>query len=214
MVNQILGFDFRVADWPGITAWWDEPRRAHYLLRPEVPWVASVDSAVLPSVFDFGNALNSPATGFAISRLIPEGMHQQAFGLWRDLGAMQQAVSRQSLPKDATYMSIALTVIGDDLPATQWAWDDLLEERTNPPTVSQGWKLLGYDVADRSLLSGLSNCGYDGDEKPILTKTWPDKLNEVGLLRDLNDAMEFKDVTNRRVPEHAPFLFFGLYELS
>lgn len=214
MVNQILGFDFRVADWPGITAWWDEPRRAHYLLRPEVPWVASVDSAVLPSVFDFGNALNSPATGFAISRLIPEGMHQQAFGLWRDLGAMQQAVSRQSLPKDATYMSIALTVIGDDLPATQWAWDDLLEERTNPPTVSQGWKLLGYDVADRSLLSGLSNCGYDGDEKPILTKTWPDKLNEVGLLRDLNDAMEFKDVTNRRVPEHAPFLVFGLYELS
>ena len=214
MVNQILGFDFRVADWPGITAWWDEPRRAHYLLRPEVPWVASVDSAVLPSVFDFGNALNSPATGFAISRLIPEGMHQQAFGLWRDLGAMQQAVSRQSLPKDATYMSIALTVIGDDLPATQWPWDDLLEERTNPPTVSQGWKLLGYDVADRSLLSGLSNCGYDGDEKPILTKTWPDKLNEVGLLRDLNDAMEFKDVTNRRVPEHAPFLVFGLYELS
>jgi len=214
VVNQILGFDFRVADWPGITAWWDEPRRAHYLLRPEVPWVASVDSAVLPSVFDFGNALNSPATGFAISRLIPEGMHQQAFGLWRDLGAMQQAVSRQSLPKDATYMSIALTVIGDDLPATQWAWDDLLEERTNPPTVSQGWKLLGYDVADRSLLSGLSNCGYDGDEKPILTKTWPDKLNEVGLLRDLNDAMEFKDVTNRRVPEHAPFLVFGLYELS
>ena len=214
MVNQILGFDFRVADWPGITAWWDEPRRAHYLLRPEVPWVASVDSAVLPSVFDFGNALNSPATGFAISRLIPEGMHQQAFGLWRDLGAMQQAVSRQSLPKDATYMSIALTVIGDDLPATQWAWDDLLEERTNPPTVSQGWKLLGYDVADRSLLSGLSNCGYDGDEKPILTKTWPDKLNEVGLLRDLNDAMEFKDVTNRHVPEHAPFLVFGLYELS
>jgi len=214
VVNQILGFDFRVADWPGITAWWDEPRRAHYLLRPEVPWVASVDSAVLPSVFDFGNALNSPATGFAISRLIPEGMHQQAFGLWRDLGAMQQAVSRQSLPKDATYMSIALTVIGDDLPATQWAWDDLLEERTNPPTVSQGWKLLGYDVADRSLLSGLSNCGYDGEEKPILTKTWPDKLNEVGLLRDLNDAMEFKDVTNRRVPEHAPFLVFGLYELS
>ena len=107
MVNQILGFDFRVADWPGITAWWDEPRRAHYLLRPEVPWVASVDSAVLPSVFDFGNALNSPATGFAISRLIPEGMHQQAFGLWRDLGAMQQAVSRQSLQGRDLYVNRA-----------------------------------------------------------------------------------------------------------
>jgi hypothetical protein len=116
------------------------------------------------------------------------------------LGGMHQAVSRQSLPSDATYISIAITVIGDDLPATQRPWDDLVEERTNPPTISQRWKLLGYDVADRSLLSGLSNCGYDGDEKPILTKTWSDKVNEVGLLRDLNDAMEFTDVTNRRFP--------------
>ena len=207
VISEILGFDIRVVVSPGIARRWGALRRKHYLLRPDVPWVASADSAVFSSIFDFGNTLNGADE--ALTRLIPENVHQQALGLWCDLDAMQQTASRLSLPEGAVFMAIAITAL-EEFPRAEGPWDDLLEERTNPETVNQRWRLLGYDVADRFLLSGLSNCGYDGDEKATFTIAWSGKLNEVGLLSDLNDAAEFKNATNRRVPEHAPFSVFGL----
>jgi hypothetical protein len=72
------------------------------------------------------------------------------------------------------------------------------------------WVFLGYDVTD-SMYSGLVNCGYTEDEKPILQETWVPRLNEYGLLRNLEDAVEFKEMTNKRVPEHAPFFVYKLF---
>ena len=212
MISQILGFDIRVVDSPDTASRWGEERRKHYLLRPEAPWVASVDSAVFPSIVDFWNTLNGPDE--ALIRLIPDNVHQQALGLWCDLDEMRQTALRLSLPDGAAFMPIAITVFGDDLPRAERPWDDLLDERTNPERVNQRWKLLGYDIAGPFLLSGLSNCGYDGDEKATFTRAWSGKLNEVGLLSDLNDAVEFKNATNRRVPEHTPFSVFGLYDVG
>jgi hypothetical protein len=88
-----------------------------------------------------------------------------------------------------------------------------LKDGTDPRTLGDGWDLLGYDVATPFLLSGLSNCGYNEQQKNALSRLWLGKLNKVGLLTDLDDAVAFTEVTNRRVPEHAPFLVFGLYEL-
>lgn len=211
---MILGFDIRIVDGPGIAARWDESRRARYLLRPEVPWVASVDSAVFPSPFDFGNRLNDPDSASVVLRLSPRDVHQQSVGLWSDLEEMDHAFARQELPDGTVCMRTAIVVCSDDFPITQRPWDDLADEPTSPGIVNPEWRLLGYDVATPFLLSGLSNCGYHAGEKASLALEWADTLNHVGLCRDLGDAGQFRDVTTRRLPQHAPFLVFGLYDLG
>lgn len=72
------------------------------------------------------------------------------------------------------------------------------------------WRFLGFDIADPST-SGLSNCGYRPDEHDALAAQWAARINEHHLIPDLNDAFEFRRMTNARVPEHAPFFVIGLW---
>jgi hypothetical protein len=76
------------------------------------------------------------------------------------------------------------------------------------------WSLLGYDVADGALTSGLSNCGYDPSERPSLRRDWAGELNEHHLFEDPAAARAFRDVTDARVPEHAPFLVYCLLRID
>jgi hypothetical protein len=73
------------------------------------------------------------------------------------------------------------------------------------------WERLGYDVADSSLISGLSNCGYTPQEAGVLRPAWSRRLNKHHLFEEMQPASEFSQLTNRRVPEHAPFYVYGLY---
>lgn len=72
------------------------------------------------------------------------------------------------------------------------------------------WPVLGYDVADEWLVSGLVNCGYAREEKQRLSKVWIVSLTRHGLFRDANAAIDFVKVANERVPEHAPFFVYEL----
>jgi len=74
-------------------------------------------------------------------------------------------------------------------------------------------KLLGYDVADQVMTSGLSNCGYTDEEKRRLRPTWGGLLNEHHLFDQVDLASEFRRITAERVQEHAPFFVFGIYML-
>ena len=76
-----------------------------------------------------------------------------------------------------------------------------------------GWQLLGYDIADDVQISGLSNCGYSPEELASLRPTWQPRINEHGLIDTLNHALEFVDITDKRVEEHAPFYVFGIYQI-
>jgi hypothetical protein len=73
------------------------------------------------------------------------------------------------------------------------------------------WSFLGFDVADGSLVSGLSNCGYTQADIEPLSRQWGPTLNEHHLFVGLDDASRFRDLADRRVTEHAPFFIFGLY---
>jgi hypothetical protein len=75
-------------------------------------------------------------------------------------------------------------------------------------------RLLGYDVADHGLLSGLSNCGYSAADAVALTARWAPQLNDWHLFDDPEAAAGFAAMTDQRVPEHAPFVVYGLYELA
>jgi hypothetical protein len=76
------------------------------------------------------------------------------------------------------------------------------------------YDLLGYDVADYDLLGGLTNCGYTSGEAASLAPVWAPLLNEWHLFGKPEDATAYAAVTAERVPEHAPFFAYGIYQLS
>jgi hypothetical protein len=83
---------------------------------------------------------------------------------------------------------------------------------TEPAQPAKDWTLLGYDVADFPF-SGLSNCGYTPEDSDRLRPTWGPTLNEHHLFRDPEPAFAFLELTNTRVPAHAPFHLYSLYRL-
>ncbi len=76
------------------------------------------------------------------------------------------------------------------------------ETEAFPP---DGWCLLGYDVCDESMLSGLMDCAYFPEEAERLGRLWSSRLNRWHLIEKEHDAEEFRVLTDTRVPEHAPF---------
>lgn len=77
--------------------------------------------------------------------------------------------------------------------------------------VEPGWRLLGFDIADGTAISGLSNCGYQEDEADALRDAWAPRLNEHGLFVEVHDALAFRAVTDARVREHAPFAVYAIW---
>jgi len=82
-----------------------------------------------------------------------------------------------------------------------------------PSEPAEGWELLGYDVSDDWLLSGLTNCGYRQEELEPTRQKWSSRLNRHHLFDAITDAAAFRQVTNERVPEHAPFNVFSVYRV-
>jgi hypothetical protein len=68
-------------------------------------------------------------------------------------------------------------------------------------------------VADSGFWSGLSNCGYSEEDRARLRPEWQSKINDFGLLKSEQDAIIFKEMTDARVPEHAPFWVYKLSRL-
>ncbi|MCA9492630.1 MAG: hypothetical protein KC621_22005 [Myxococcales bacterium] len=98
---------------------------------------------------------------------------------------------------------------------TQWRGPgepELAAGPTWPMVPDTGWRRLGWDVVDNVFPSGLSNCMYAA-EVVLDWREWAARLNEHHLFDELPDAFAFRDATNRRVPEHAPFAVMGLYEV-
>ncbi|KAB2892720.1 MAG: hypothetical protein F9K28_11280 [Bacteroidetes bacterium] len=80
-----------------------------------------------------------------------------------------------------------------------------------PSGLEKNWMFLGYDVSDKYLLSGLTNCGYKPEEISLLKNKWKNHLNKYHLFDDPESATQFTNIANQRVPEHAPFNVYGLY---
>jgi hypothetical protein len=81
-------------------------------------------------------------------------------------------------------------------------------------SVDEEVDFLGYDIADASLTSGLSNTAYTEEERARLAPVWAPRLNRFHLFDEAEHALEFKAVSDARVPEHAPFFVYGIYRIS
>jgi len=190
--GTLVGFDLREAR----SSTWTGEKRSLYLLRDDITRPLSVDPMVWPSCF-------------------PEVERTEWRGVldhWSDLAVMFDAAARARIDQQVSRL-IATEVMLEMLAAEVRAeWLSKHLEETSPSRLGPEWTLLGYDVADQWLLSGLSNCGYVRSERAGLQPKWAQRLNGHHLFRDPADAFAFAEVTNHRVPEHAPFFVYGLLE--
>jgi hypothetical protein len=163
---------------------WTADRRARHLLRRDVPSVRSVD----PLVWERPPGLPpSPE---------PEG-------LWLNLPDLLAAA--RALDQAGTVV-VRITALGED--------EETPEGLDLVGSAFERCDLLGYDVADYDLLGGLTNCGYTPEEAESLAPVWVPLLNEWHLFGKPEAATAYAAVTAQRVPEHAPFFGYGIYQLG
>jgi hypothetical protein len=207
----VLGFDARQAD----PAPWDEGRRTRFLLRLDVLQPLSIDRMVWPSVFDLHPELAPPYVG--------------PYGYWEDLGDLRRHVDASRATLGDAWLA-AFAVVTTVCAADEWtALDGFLRgihpdgtpgehpsSVAHPAAVEESWSFLGYDVADLGGISGLANCGFLPEREDIaaLRDRWAPRLNSVHLFGDLGAAREFKEFSNRRVPEHAPFFVLEIWRVG
>ena len=197
--ERIIGFDIREM-WLDPEGFWPAARREMFLLRTTVAKPLAADPLVWPPAL----WADRVAAGlFPIEHLADlYGSIDEARRALLGPPARTQPASEVAVTR--------LIGVGAFRGLSGWPTSQPLEE-LRPPKRS---RLLGYDVADDSLTSGLSNCGYLPDERAALRGTWSDRLNHHHLFPEPQDALEFCAVTDNRVPEHAPFFVYGLYLLS
>ncbi|RYG68639.1 hypothetical protein EON80_11235 [bacterium] len=208
VAEHLIGFDARFE--PGLCSrYWEPMRRANFLLLAGTPVPLSIDSMVWPSVF---LKANSP---------FPE-LDEQAFemppldaaisdaGLWGDLTVLKSQLQTQISTTSAPHWIIGVTLLCD-ASAEVLAHLKMSQGPTQPAVIGPDWLLLGYDVADVSQTSGLSNCSYSPTEAFSIAAQWSRELNDFHLFDDWEKARAFAAMTDARMPSHSPFFAFGLW---
>jgi hypothetical protein len=219
--QMLIGFDARngVAQLP----LWDDERRRRFLLRQDVARPLSVDAAVWPRIVDGPwrdvPLLDGPRgkqLGDRTTRTHDSSVIGPNAPLWERLDRLKSRLAEQGAdPGDLVLIAVGWLSRHDfrdtdDMGGYVGARPDPVP--TEPARPHESWTLLGYDVADFPF-SGLSNCGYTPEESERLRERWAPKLNEHHLFRDPEPAFAFLELTNARVPEHAPFHVYSLYRL-
>lgn len=181
--------------WIEFLSLWSERRRAQYLLREEVQRVLSIDDGVWPSVFS-DQAIGGGMLPIHIGGpKIPDWVGIDS-PLWEDLGALQSFIADNDSTLIRPFWVVAYSGLGGSIDTR----------------VSDEWTLLGYDVADGIAISGLSNCGYTEQERvDVRSRGWDLDLNEYHLFSTFSTANEFREYSNTRVGEHAPFSVIGIH---
>lgn len=169
---------------------WDDARRTTYLLHRNVARPLSVDRAVWASFPTAnGECPSDPLPWVSVEAVLERAAEARATGQLR-----------------VVTLVIGLVVAGssdESLAASQGIGVEVV--------VEPGWQPLGFDIADATMVSGLSNCAYTADEAAALRDPWSARLNEHGLFAFLPDALAFRTVTDERVREHAPFAVYAMW---
>lgn len=218
MNHRLVRFDVRLDKEHYLDAFWDKDHRNRFLLKPDIEWPLSVDPLVWPSVFYseiFRKASTLPYGSIEVPPSTDDGQY------WLNLERMKNYYGTHKKADSGGVL------IGIDLFSEKSLAEDLVpyETRTGiqcalaightvPNELPAGSELLGYDVADASWISGLSNCDYSSEDGNQLRRLWASRLNEFGLLSTLEDATQFKLLSDARVPDHSPFWIYGIRRVA
>src|SRR5205085_3952716 len=175
--DLLLGFDAREM-WLDFSQDWPEERKRSFLLRRDIIKPLSTDTSVWPSVFDVDQTLQRPPW------IGPTGR------LWEDLQALENSLSTVS-NRTKPYWVIALTLLSTISDSEEQAYWNIRTEGVSPPVCDPSWQLLGYDVADSDLISGLTNFAYGKDEVEDIGQKYIPHLNEYHLFTSVEPATEF-----------------------
>lgn len=202
---RLLGFDAREDEEDGRRTPIPANVREVMLLRPEIELPFSVDTNIWPSCFlyypHFGTAARNPP--------LIETPQESGSDFWLSLTQMRRVLAENG----RTAILIAVDLLApESLTFSDFASANICSA-TEPADVSDGSICLGFDVADSGFWSGLSNCGFSEAERTELRPKWQDKINDFGLLKSEQDALEFRELSDARGPEHAPFWVFRLSRL-
>jgi hypothetical protein len=214
MNRRLVRFDIRVHRDDYLQSHLTPEYRNEYLLNPDVEWPLSADVFIWPSVFfAWINTWSEFAT-------IEVDVDRHGGDYWLNLAEMRAHYeANKSHAPNAVPIAIELySEKSLDEDVIQYTESDGLGcgmwlTATTPREVPDGSTLLGYDIGTATRLSGLTNCGYDERELQTLRPAWAPRLNEFGLLKTLDDAIEYRQVSDARVVEHAPFWIWAIWRL-
>jgi hypothetical protein len=163
---------------------WSLSRREQYLLRPEIRRPLALDPNVWPRA---GAEQPVPLPWVSVDEVMRQG---------------------EELARDGNCLIVLGAVAEDEREAAELRRESGVDARLD---VDAGWTALGFDIVDEpGFISGLCNCGYRA-ELPDLRAAWAARLNEHGLFVSGADALAFRELTDVRVPEHAPFRVVGIW---
>jgi hypothetical protein len=201
---EFLGYQLRIPI-PHIPSLWPCARREQYLLCPKTvaPLSADgrvwplVDSSILAKRFfeDFSPGPNEAPNGLNLFRL--------RRGVANDLESLRSA--DEVLIALGTAQNVAKVLIARHF---------IVNAKADKLPDSTSFGLLGYDVCDETLLSGLMNCGLAKNYQSALRNSYGGSLNAHGLFDDFDLATECSLEISRMVPEHAPFFPVSLSSLN
>ncbi len=198
--DLLLGFDAREM-WLGSKE--DRPESDHscFFLRQDVIKQLSVDNVTWASVFRADKTLPRPQW------IGPIG------SLWDDLQTLQTHLHQVWSSEAKPYWIIAVTLCSEVCDSEELENWRLRAAKIRPAIDDTSWELLGYDIADEWLLSGLTNCGFDKmtEDVEAIRKKYNPLLNAYHLFDSIEPATEFQMFSDERAPEHAPFFVFGIW---
>lgn len=210
----LLGFDAR-ENWCEFHSSWSQERKDAYLLRHDIAKPLSTDVMVWPSVFDTGKKviMRNTEVPFGQEYLnLPEWIGPNK-PLWSNVNHLRRYLSEHLIHNPKSCWIIAIAFIGENTAADETEGSWLHYDTTEPRDIDGVWMMLGYDVSDGTLLSGLSNCGYDPniDDVNLLRNQWSQYINKYHLIEEVDHAFSFKHLSDQRVSEHAPFGVYGIW---
>ncbi|MFZ5874763.1 MAG: hypothetical protein ACOYXU_00010 [Nitrospirota bacterium] len=200
--HLVMGFDAR-QNWLPMANWWPQNGPFLYLLRESVERPASVDKNIWSSVCA---ALADLARPDDAGPLPP---------LWNDFDRLRRHVEAKEGMQDRRYSMIAVTLAVDSLAPEASEWLPLLgPDAPDLGTLDQGWRLMGYDVANPKLYSGLTDAPYHTEHENVaaLQARWASRLNDRHLFTSFEEAVNFLPIAEQRARRLAPFGVFGLWE--
>lgn len=175
MNHRVVCFDVRLEKSDYVSEFWDEKRRSEFLFLPNIEWPLSVDPMTWPSVFYstiFRDAKTLPYGKIAVDPQKDGGEY------WRNLSEMR-AYYQKNRPPELRGVFIAIQLFSER-PLREDTVPYLISKNIQaalplghalPEEPPAGSEFLGYDIADASWISGLTNCGYPINEKRQLART-------------------------------------------
>ena len=196
MQFELLGFQLRII---AKKIKWSQERRQQYLLIQDIRYPLSVDKTVWPyhenkedkaSMFQDSDIEDSPPNGLNVYNL--------------------KNMPSQNYKNKENFTLVAITTTPNAASSLKEMHKINSTSYTIEDIKNSNWEFLGYDIADKHLISGLMNFGHSKEEKDTLLSTYISNINLHGLLSTGEIAQKYANHCNDRYKNHAPFFIYGL----